>query len=676
MKKSKLRVFLSFLTVAVVLVLAMPKTAKFGFSYEKGKEWKYETLFAQFDFPLLKTEDQIEKERSEASVLEIPYFRASEDIEESVVHAVGELSLEAQMEMAVISNLRFLYEKGVASDGNIAANADGDAPDMFFVQKGKRAQKVPSSEVFSLSDARKRLLTNVSAVLPSENVDSVLRKYGIYDLLEPNLIFDSQATELVNAEARPSISPTSGYVKAGRLIVSQGEIITSEVAQMLDSYRKEYEATVGYSGPRILFWLGGTGMSAALVLFLFFSIYLTKPKILYDVRLYYILLIFTIFSVAPLIVARYREDLLYMLPYTLAALYLQAFFRPKLLLPVYMTTLLPLLVFTNNGMMLYVMFILAGVVSIYAFKYLGRGWKQFIVALINFAVLAAVYMAFHWLDVVNANVYRILAYLFAASLLSVLFYPLIYLFEKIFNLVSNSRLIELCDTSNSLIRQLEQKAPGTFHHSIQVMNMCDAAARAIDANPLLVRAGALYHDIGKMNNPQCFVENESLVQKDEANKYHTGLTPAQSAHDIIKHVTDGYEMAQKHRLPGKVSEFIITHHGTSVTSYFYNKYLNEGGSPENIGDFTYPGMKPTSKEQVILMLCDTIEAASRTLKDFSPESCSAFVEKMVESKMSAGQFENADISIKDLGIVKAEIKAYLVQIHHDRIVYPKRNKNK
>ena len=230
--------------------------------------------------------------------------------------------------------------------------------------------------------------------------------------------------------------------------------------------------------------------------------------------------------------------------------------------------------------------------------------------------------------------------------------------------------------SNPLIRELEQKAPGTFQHSLQVMNMVDAVARAVGANADLVRAGALYHDIGKMNNPLCFIENESLVSRDGIPGYHTGLTPEQSARDIIRHVVDGVEIAQKHRLPDAIVDFIRSHHGTTTTGYFYAQFLRAGGDPGLAGEFRYPGVKPISKEQIILMLCDSVEAASRTLTEYTPEAYSAFVERIVAGKMEEGQFDNADISISELGIVKDTLKQYLAQIHHERVVYPQRNQKK
>ena len=286
-----------------------------------------------------------------------------------------------------------------------------------------------------------------------------------------------------------------------------------------------------------------------------------------------------------------------------------------------------------------------------------------------------VFLGFRLTDLAGGNILRMAWMLLISAFLCVAGYPLSYLFEKIFNLVSVYRLRELCDTSSPILRELEQKAPGTFQHSLQVMNMADAVAGAIGANVQLVRAGALYHDIGKMLNPMCFVENESMLPADGVRRYHDGLSPQQSARDIIKHITDGDELAQKHRLPSVIRGFILSHHGTTVVSYFYDRFLSSGGSPAEIGEFTYPGIKPVTREQIILMLCDSVEAASRSLKDYTPEAFDAFVENIVAGKMEEGQFEDAEISVKDLGIVKASLKNYLAQMYHGRIAYPKK-KNK
>lgn len=675
MDSSRIRIFLTFFITAVVLALFLPRSAKFGYDYEKGQAWKYETLFAQFDFPIIKTEEQIIAERNMENLAVIPYYKFSSEIATENIKTASNLDL-GSLKSPLLSSLNSIYDKGVKSDENVWENDYQAVDEVIYIQRDKRAVKCPSSEVYTVSEARIKVLSDVTSASQNASVDSIFRSMGVYDLVTPNLLFDRQTTDLVNAETAPTISPTLGYVSAGQVIVSKDEIITSEVEQLLDSYRKEYEATVGYSGPRILLWLGNFLMSFAIVGLLFLVIYLIKPHILYDSRVYYVILIFLLFSIASLLVARFREGMLYLIPFSLCALYFLAFFRYRMVIPLYMVTLLPLLVFTNNGLVLYVMYVVAGTVSAFAFRYFDRGWKQAIVALINFSVLAIVYMSFHWLDVVNADVFRILFYLLLSSFLQFFGYAIVPVFEKMFNLVSKSRLREMCDTSNPLIRQLEQQAPGTFQHSLQVMAMADYISRKIDANTLLVRAGALYHDIGKMTNPQCFIENESLVHKDEENKYHYGLTPLQSAHDILRHVTDGYEMARQNHLPEVICDFILTHHGTSLVSYFYTRYLNDGGSPDEVESFRYDGKKPSSKEQVILMVCDSVEAASRTLTEHTPEAYSKFVDGIVEGKVNEGQLDQADISIKDLGIMKDELKSYLNQVHHERIAYPKRNKNK
>ena len=673
MKKGLYRIAVPLGIAFLLLVLLMPRNAKFAYDYRKGRTWKYETLYAQFDFPIYKTEEQMREERGEASSEAIPYYKFSDEITARNLRAVERLEL-GNLRSAVVSSMRAIYQKGVMADEGSRRHSSSE-PDVIYVQRDKRAVKYPTSEVYRLTEARSRLLSDIAAV-SGANVDSLFRAVGVYDLLVPNLLFDEQTTDLVHAESATTVSPTSGYVNAGQLIVQEGEIVTAEIAQMLDSYKREFEANMGNSGPAALMVLGNLLIALAIVVLLYLSIYFNNPRIFEDSRFPYLVVVFLLGAVASLILIRAGERFLLLFPFTLVALLLQAFMRNRVVVPVYVVSLLPLLIFSHDGVVLFVMYFVAGMVSILAFRYFNRGWKQFITALITFAVLALVYLGFRAADMVAGNVWRALLHLFIGSMATVAGYPLVYLFERLFNLVSNSRLIELCDVSNPLIRELEQKAPGTFQHSLQVMNMVDAAARAIGANADLVRAGALYHDIGKMNNPLCFIENESLVAREGVPKYHAGLTPEQSAHDIIRHVQDGVEIARKNHLPDAIVDFIRSHHGTTTTGYFYSQFLRDGGDPALAGEFRYPGIKPVSKEQIILMLCDSVEAASRTLKEFTPEAYSAFVERIVSGKMDEGQFDRADISISELGTVKETLKQYLAQIHHERIVYPKQKTKK
>jgi len=671
------RVLIPLVVLFLVLTLIFPRTAKFSYDYRKGSPWSHETLLAQFDFPILKTDEQIREEKSRSKSVVIPYYRYRQDIVDNCRKAAEGIDMGgySYLRPLIVASMDGIYSNGVVPDEGVKLDGHSDPSGaVLYIQKDKRAGKKPVSEVFKESEAKNRLLSDIAAKYPRINADSVLRSAGIYDFIVPNLEYDPKTTELVRSESSNQVSTTQGFVSAGQLIVSEGEIVTAEIAQMLDSYKVEYENSMGYGGPRILFWLGNAFIAFALVLLFFLMIYFLNRRLFMDHRkFWYLIFIFIIASVLALIINKFAPRCLYMVPFTLTALYLEAFFKNKVIFPICCVSFLPLLVFAENGVVLFVMFLLASIVAVFTFRFFNQGWQQFIMSGIVFVSILVTYFGFRMIDMVNDDPYMAVLYMFIGSMLIVAGYPLIYLFERMFNLVSSSRLRELCDTNNKLLRELEHKAPGTFQHSLQVMNMCDAAARAIDANVLLVRAGALYHDIGKMKNPLCFIENESMSPGGV--HYHEHLSPKESARAIIKHVSDGLELAAENRLPDVIQDFILTHHGTSNTSYFYNKYLNEGGDPNNVSDFFYKGRKPQTKEQIILMICDTLEAASRTLKDNSAATFSVFVENIVASKMKIGQFDQADISIKDLNTVKETLKAYLSQIYHERVVYPQRKNN-
>lgn len=671
------RVLIPLVVLFLVLTLIFPRTAKFSYDYRKGSPWSHETLLAQFDFPILKTDEQIREEKSRSKSVVIPYYRYRQDIVDNCRKAAEGIDMGgySYLRPLIVASMDGIYSNGVVPDEGVRLDGHSDPSGaVLYIQKDKRAGKKPVSEVFKESEAKNHLLSDIAAKYPRINADSVLRSAGIYDFIVPNLEYDPKTTELVRSESSNQVSTTQGFVSAGQLIVSEGEIVTAEIAQMLDSYKVEYENSMGYGGPRILFWLGNAFIAFALVLLFFLMIYFLNRRLFMDHRkFWYLIFIFIIASVLALIINKFAPRCLYMVPFTLTALYLEAFFKNKVIFPICCVSFLPLLVFAENGVVLFVMFLLASIVAVFTFRFFNQGWQQFIMSGIVFVSILVTYFGFRMIDMVNDDPYMAVLYMFIGSMLIVAGYPLIYLFERMFNLVSSSRLRELCDTNNKLLRELEHKAPGTFQHSLQVMNMCDAAARAIDANVLLVRAGALYHDIGKMKNPLCFIENESMSPKGV--HYHEHLSPKESARAIIKHVSDGLELAAENRLPDVIQDFILTHHGTSNTSYFYNKYLNEGGDPNDVSDFFYKGRKPQTKEQIILMICDTLEAASRTLKDNSAATFSVFVENIVASKMKIGQFDQADISIKDLNTVKETLKAYLSQIYHERVVYPQRKNN-
>jgi len=671
------RKYLPLVLVFAVLVLLMPRTAKFNYSYKKGTPWPYETLISQFDFPILKTEDQIQAEREEAGTIVIPFYRYSEEVTSTVVKNAQSLDLGGfnSLRPSVVTRLGDIYAKGVISDAKVKLE-QGSAEvseNLIYIQRNKRAVQYPRTEVYKVSEARDQLVALLAKSYPSVNLDSLFRRTGVYEVIIPNLQYDKTMTELTHAESADYVSPTLGYVKADEKIVSKGEIVTAEVAQILDSYKEEYNQVFGYAGPRVLLYLGNVLLALALVVILYLILHFTSPGVFSrGNQYYYILSVFLLAALITFVVERIAPSLMYLVPFPVFALFLLAFFRKKQVLPMYMVMLLPLLIFCGNGMELYVMFLTAGVVTIQTFSYFSKGWRQFLNAAIIFAVEVLVYLGFRFIDVGSTATWWVdLALIFVGAMATVALYPLIYLFEKVFNLVSVTRLIELADTSNPLLQELAAKAPGTFQHCLQVMNMVDAVGRATDADVPLLRAAALYHDIGKMQNPLCFIENESTAPG--ATKYHDGKSPKESAMDIIRHVDDGLAIADEHRLPEVLKDFIRTHHGTSNTAYFMNKYLNAGGDPSDVSAFYYHGQKPTTKEQVILMVCDSIEAASRTLKEFTPQAYDRFVESIVKGKEEAGQLEDADITLHDLNLMKRMLKTYLQQIFHSRVAYPKRN---
>lgn len=649
-----------------VLMVLVPRTAKWGYDYSKGQAWRYETLVAQFDFPLLKTTEQIAKEKADLSSTVIPYYKMSTEVVGESFRKIEGMSFadDPGLKSSLVRHLSDIYNKGIIPEIQ-------DNVELIYVQKGKRAEKVPVSEVYLLPQARIALLHEVSTDCPEVNVDSVIRSKSIYDLLAVNLVYDEQITALVHSQTQSMVSTTSGFVNAGTIVVNNGELITAEVAQMLDSYKAEYEQSYGYDKPLAAIWLGNALLVLGILICLYFAIYFSNAMIFKDYNRYlYVVVVFTLIASVELLLIKFAPQWIFIFPFSVAALYLQAFFRTRVIYPVYIATLLPLLLFAENGAAMFMMYLVSGVITLYVFKHFSKGAKQFIAASINFVCTAVLFSAFVITGVINVDYLPTLGLICIGSILQVALHPFVYLLERSFNLVSSTRLQELSDTSNELLRQLEQKAPGTFQHSLQVMNLASAAARAINADEILIKAGALYHDIGKIKNPLCFVENESLTSTDA--KYHADITPLQSAQDIIKHVMDGVELAQAHKLPSVITDFIRTHHGTTCVSFFYDKYLKEGGDPELKKEFLYPGPTPTTKEQVILMLSDSIEAASRTLRDYSQESISALVDRIFAYKIEDGQLEQADITLKEIDTIKIVMQTYLGQMYHERIKYPKR----
>ncbi|MBO5809100.1 MAG: HDIG domain-containing protein [Bacteroidales bacterium] len=663
----KFKVYLPLILIFIILVFLMPRTSRFGYDYKKGAVWQYETLIAQFDFPILKTDEQYQLELENAGARVIPYYRYDAKVSSraSSVLSEADFGLLDTVKPAVSDALAEIYQIGVLS-----ASAGQEPDGVIYVQKDRRAVKVPVSEVYTIDRAYEVLKERISPALCGYDADSLYEASGLVRLIEPNLVFDQQTTDLVHEESFDHISRTLGMLRSGMVIVSEGEMVTAEIEQLLDSYKAEYDANVGYMGPRPLLWTGNVLIAFFLVLLLFLAMYYCNSGIFEEYNKYlYLLMVFLLSAVGSSVVAKTDPGLFYMMPFLLIVFYQLAFFSRRMVFSVYFISLLPMLIFAPDGMELFVIYLVAGTVGILVFEYFNKGWLQFVTALILFVVMVMVWIAFRLVEGMTSADYRTILDIAFGAVLSVAGYPLVYLFEKIFRLVSTSKLVDLSDTSNPLLRLLADKAPGTFQHSLQVMNLADAVARAVEANVPLIRTAALYHDVGKIANPQCFTENET-----PGVSYHAGLTPKESAQEIIRHVSDGVALARKHGLPEIIVDFIRTHHGTTPAAYFLNTYLNQGGDPEDVADFYYDGVKPTTREHVILMFCDAVEAASRSLKDYSPENIEALVNRIIDGKIADGQLVDSEVSLREIAVMKDTMKSYLQQMYHSRVAYPKRRR--
>ena len=645
------KIYLSLLVVLVVSVLLFPEEGKFKYSYQSGRPWVYETLLSPIDFPILKTEQELLAEKEEKASQVLPYFEYDNAVANVQVQRLRRLpgrdSVNNHLLYFIIESLYNMYSVGI-----LPAMDEVSTGGTIVIQRDKRAQEVPVSEVYTRKKAEDYIKYYLSISFPSLSPDSVYSAYKIGDYIVPNLIYDQTRTDLFHKEAVDYISPTKGMVYAGQLIVSQGEIVTTEIEQMLDSFKREYELSYGYAESILGLRTGHFILCLLIVASLFAVIYFTRKEIIQQRRtLYFILTLYVFLGVLTMIVHRFGVDNLYIVPYPVFAIYLMIFFKRRYVFPIYTVMLLPLLFQADGGVELYMMNLTGGIIAIVSFKYFNKGWAQFLNSLFIFIGMSLVYIGFQLSGDGTLTLFdpKDIFSIAVSSLLVIAAYPVAFIFERVFSLVSHFRLLDLSDTNNKLLRELAQKAPGTFQHSLQVSNLAFEAAREIGADMILTRVGALYHDIGKMNNPQCFVEN----------------APAG-----IRHVDDGVEIARKHKLPEVVIDFIRTHHARTVTFYFYAQYCNAGGDPENKEPFMYHGELPTTKEQVIVLMADAVEAASRSLKDYTPESISALVDSIISKRLSDSQLVQADISIKEVEIVKRMFKERLEQVYHERIAYP------
>ncbi len=627
----------------------------------------YETLMAPVDFPILKNEAELNAEKNQKAALIVSYYNWSGNtlsVAEDYLMGKQEIIADRQLFDFIDGQIQQIYERGVVEnfpDSNILGK-------VIIIQKNGENIETAASEVYTRKQAQDLLRSSIAGQFPGLNISALFMEADLDKMIVPNLSLDKNATEMAHKNAIYYISPTKGILYTGQLIVTKGETITADIEQLLDSYKAEYEMTMGYTGNLWLLKLGHfIFISGILVLFAIMLSFLKKEVLDESNKLYFMLLQLGLIVAVTSVVKNINIDYLYIIPFPVFALYITSFFTSKIVLPIYLIFMLPVVLIAQRGYEIYFLNVIAGGVVVYAFKYWNRGWLQFINSILVFMVLSLSYLSFRLIEYGSFSGLNSQYFLYFVwnAVLVVAAYPLVFLFEKIFGLLSNPRLRDLADTTTPLLQKLSEVAPGTFQHSLQVANLAESAARDIGAYALLARVGALYHDIGKMDAPQYYIENQINTNYNP----HENLTPMESARIIISHVDKGAEMAKKERLPQNIIDFILSHHGHSWAGFFYKKYLEQGGDPANKSEFTYKGILPAYKEQVIVMMADAVEAASRSVKDFSEESLTELVNRVVDGRVSDDQLYGAEISIREIGKVKKVFVQKLMQMNHRRVSY-------
>ncbi len=659
--------FIYFLSVFLI-VFFFPKGGKFKYEFQKGKPWQYENLYAPIDFSIKKSEEELEAERRSIEEDRTLYYQFDNsvtlEIQSAFESALSNSIQNGQLSTGDASKYRSVVQDAFKQIYAYGIFQELPGANAIFLIKNNEAMTVGSSSFLDLEASKAQLTTLLeNAGIPSS---SNLAQMPV-GLLESNVFYDEALTQKVLEDELSTLSYTRGEVDRGSLIITRGEVIEGENLKVLNSLREEYESDL-WRGNNYYFILFGYTVLVALVLvmlLLFLKRY--RPSIFENNnKVTFILVNILVMVVATTLMVKHYEGYVYVVPLCILPLVLKNFFDARLGLFTHVLTVLILGFVVPNSFEYVFLQTIAGIVTILTASELYKRANLFISVGQITLIYVIGYFAFHIIHEGGMDgIEWILFGIFVLNGLLTLFsQPLIYIYEKVFGLISDVSLLELSDTNSKLLKDLSNRAPGTFHHSLQVANLAEAAANAIGANAMLVRVGALQHDIGKMENPTFFTENQTTNSNP-----HDDIPPKESAKIIIGHVLKGIDMARKNNLPDRVIDFLRTHHGTTLVYYFYKKQ-SESGAEVDEEDFRYPGPIPFSKETAILMMADAVEAASKSLKNPTYPIIDEFVEKIVSGQMKANQFNNANITLKEIEMVKKILKQKLTNIYHLRVEYP------
>lgn len=675
--KSKLKGAFTLIGTVIVVVLLLvyflPRETKFGYEYEQGRPWRYNSLIATFDFPVYKTADEVKAERDSALSQFQPFYTEDVQIAQRQIAAfetawrAGRFGdVPAHCLNHVDKMLRGVYEAGMVPSADLSQMAKERTPGVRVVE-GTEAVTRPITELYSTRSAYEYIVYADTINFPRE----LLARCNINEYLSPNLSIDSAKTSAVREDLLAAVSPASGMVQSGQRIIDRGEIISAEQYKILQSFERE---TVRRNDPSKGMWQVVTGQVIfVLCVIVAFVFYLRLFRREYLRSPHSILLLSSLIAIFPLITyAMVDQKFLnvYMVPYAMVPIFVRIFMDSRTaFMTMVCSVILSSLALHSNYEFVIVQF-MSGMTAIYALRDLTERSQLLRVALAVFVTSSAIMLGYDLSQGIEFSHLDRSMYVYNAvnGVLLLFAYPLLYMIEKLFGFTSSVTLVELSNTNNSVLRRMSKVAQGTFVHSLQVANLAAEVADKIGAKPQLVRTGALYHDIGKMLNPAFFTENQTGVNP------HDELTEERSAQIIISHVTEGLKLADKYHLPKVIRDFISTHHGRSQVKYFYIQWKNKHqGEEPDAKLFTYPGPNPFTREQAILMMCDAVEASSRSLKEFTEESIKELVNRIIDGQVQAGYFRECPITFRDIADAKRVLAESLKTIYHTRIAYPELN---
>ena len=659
-----------FIALVAIIVQLFPKDKQFKYQYEVGKPWSYELMTASYDFPIYKTEKQLDADKKELMENYSPYFQVDENVAAQQLNRWRsdwklKNNTDPKYFAFVERKLKTIYENGIISSLMYDRMKSKGYKSIVVVKPSRLTENVSIDELHTPKTAYEEILMDKPYFIS----DAELSNYNLNLYLVENLRYDSITSEAVKKDMFKNLSLTSGMVQTGERIIDRGEIVTPGTYAILNSMKIESEKRKSVFEESYLVLIGEIIIIFMLILLLTFYLYLFRPYIFGTSKnLVFIALMILLIVGLSSLVLRFSSLSIYIVPFALLPIIIRVFFDSRTALFAHIITVLIISFMVDNPFLFIILQITAGMTAVTGLKDMTQRSQLTQTALYIFLSYTVMYLSSEFIaegDIARIHFLPIIN--FALSSLLLLFaYVLIYILEKIFGLISAITLVELTNINSDLMMKFAEQAPGTFQHSLQVSNLATEAAKKINANSLLVRTGALYHDIGKMKNPQYFIENQEGGKNPLLEMSYEDAAKA-----VVSHIADGVAIAKKYRLPDQIVGFITTHQGRTKTKYFYNSYVN--ANPGVIPDenvFMYPGPIPFSKETAILMMADAVEARSRTLGEYTEKSISEMVENMIDSQIADGQLKDAPISFRDVETVKKVFTEKIKNIYHNRITYP------